>query len=431
MAAEGPALSAVVARLPDPEIQLAAFGVVYSLSLIIESPIIMLLSASTALSRDWDSYRKLHRFMMALGAALTAFHALLAFTPLYDVVVVGLVRPPAEIVEPGRIGLRIILPWTWAIGYRRFQQGVLIRFGRARAVSLGTAIRLGTDVLVLIGGYLLATSPSPAGGVTGVVVATSALAAGTTAEAIFAGLAVRPVLHRQVRTAAPVEEPISAPGFLRFYVPLAVTSLLWLGVQPVGSAALSRMPQALESLAVWPVLSGFVFLLRAGGMAYNEVVIALLDEPGSTRSLRRFAFLLGGAMTAALIITAASPLAPFWFRSVSGLRPSLARLAHRGLWLALPWPALEAIYSWFQGAVVRSRRTRPITEAVVVFLVVCSTVLWAGVVWGRPAGLTVGIVAFVSANAARTLWLWVRSRRALREVTARDATITAVPQGSA
>jgi len=40
-------------------------------------------------------------------------------------------------------------------------------------------------------------------------------------------------------------------------------------------------------------------------------------------------------------------------------------------------------------------------------------------------------VAFVSANAARTLWLWARSRRALREVTARDATITAVPQGSA
>ena len=51
MAVELPALSAVVARLANPEINLAAYGgIVFPVSLIIESPIIMLLSASTALS---------------------------------------------------------------------------------------------------------------------------------------------------------------------------------------------------------------------------------------------------------------------------------------------------------------------------------------------------------------------------------------------
>jgi hypothetical protein len=430
MAAEGPALSAVVARLPDPEIHLAAFGVVFALSLIIESPIIMLLSASTALSRDWDSYRKLHRFMMVLGVTLTALHALLAFTPLFDVVIVGLVRPPAEIVEPARLGLRIILPWTWAIGYRRFQQGVLIRFGHPRAVTLGTAIRLGTDAIVLTAGYLLGSAEHEDLGISGIVVAACTLAAGTSAEAIFAGLAVRPVVRWQVKSAAPVDEPITAPAFLRFYVPLAITSLLWLVVQPVGSAALSRMPRALESLAVWPVLTGFVFLLRASGMAYNEVVIALLDEDGSTQSLRRFAFLLAVLMTVVLVVTAASPLAPFWFRRLSGLKPHLARLAHRGLWLALPWPALNALYSWYQGAVVRSRRTRPITEAVVIFLVTCTAVLWAGVVWQRAPGLFVGVVAFVSATATQTFWLCIRSRRAVQEVEARDEAASALSLGS-
>lgn len=51
MGAEAPILSAVVARLADPEINLAAYsGIVFPLSLIIESPIIMLLAASTTLS---------------------------------------------------------------------------------------------------------------------------------------------------------------------------------------------------------------------------------------------------------------------------------------------------------------------------------------------------------------------------------------------
>ena len=35
---------------------------------------------------------------------------------------------------------------------------------------------------------------------------------------------------------------------------------------------------ALESLAVWPVLTSFVFLFRGIGLAWQEVVITLLGE---------------------------------------------------------------------------------------------------------------------------------------------------------
>lgn len=420
MAAEGPALSAVVARLADPEINLAAFGVVYSVSLIVESPIIMLLSASTALSKDWDSYLRLRRFMMRLSAVLTALHALLAFTPLYDVVIVGLIKPPAEIVEPARLGLMIMLPWTWAIAYRRFQQGVLIRFGHSRAVSLGTLVRLGADSIVLASGYLLSTAPGMVVKIPGIAVATGALAVGVTSEAIYAGLRVRPVLRDQVRQTAPVEQPLTLPALLEFYVPLAMTSLLALLVQPIGAAALSRMPDALVSLAAWPVVYGFVFVLRSVGMAYNEVVIALLDEPRSTRNLHRFALLLAAVATGLLLLTAATPLAPLWFRRVSGLKPRLATLAHRGLWIALPWPALNVLYSWYQGAIVHSRRTRGITEAVVIYLLTSSAILWVGVAWGQVTGLYVGMAAFVSGVMAQTAWLWHRSRPAVQSVEDRD-----------
>ena len=77
MALELPAVSAVIARLADPNVHLAAYGgIVFPLALVVEAPIIMLLSASTALSKDMDSYRKLRRFMFWSAFGLTVVHLL-------------------------------------------------------------------------------------------------------------------------------------------------------------------------------------------------------------------------------------------------------------------------------------------------------------------------------------------------------------------
>lgn len=238
MSLELPALSAFVARLPDPEINLAAYGgVVFPLALIIESPVIMFLAASTALSKDWNSFARLRRYMHTISVVLTALHILVAFTPLFDFIVRGVLGAPSEIVEPARIGFRIMTPWTWSIAFRRFHQGVLIRFNRSRSVGAGTIIRLGSNLVVLLIGFRIGT-------LAGIVVATSAVAAGVVAEAIFAGLVVQPVLHGDLKQAPEVSPILTRRAFLSFYLPLILTSLLTLLVNPIGSAALSRMPLA-------------------------------------------------------------------------------------------------------------------------------------------------------------------------------------------
>ena len=377
MAAELPALSAVVARLPNPSINLAAYGgVVFPLALIIESPILMLLSASTALSKDWASYRKIWRFMMVTSAVMTGLHLLLVFTPLYYVVVRGILGVPEVIVEPARIGLMIMTPWTWAIAYRRYHQGVLIRFGHSKAVGAGTVMRLSANGLVLLIGYSLGT-------VSGIVVATSAVIAGVISEAVYVGLAVRPVLRDDVKPAPPVVPPLVWRAFFAFYIPLALTSFISLVAQPIGSAGLSRMPDPIASLAVWPVVTGLLFLIRSLGFAFNEVVVALLDRRGMMSSLRLFTGILAVSVTAFLLLFVMTPLSEVWFGRISALPPHLAELARTGLWLTLPIPALTALQSWYQGSIVNSRRTRGITEAVVIFLVVNITLLWAGVAWGQ------------------------------------------------
>lgn len=414
MSAELPALSAVVARLADPEIHLAAYGgVVFPVALVIESPIIMLLAASTALSKDWASYAKLRRFMMTAGAVLTALHALLAFTPLYDIVIVGLLHPPEEIIAPARIGLIIMLPWTWSIAYRRFHQGVLIRFNRSRTISVGTIIRLIADLVVLIVGFSLHSVP-------GIVVATGAVATGVLSEAVYVGIVVRPVLRNELRRAKPVGETVTMRSFLSFYVPLVMTALLSLLIQPLGSAALGRMPQPLVSLAAWPVVNGLVFSLRSLGIAYNEVVVALLDENGSSRNLHRFSWIMAAVTTGLLFLITATPLAEIWFVQVTALNPDLAQLAKSVIWLALPIPGLSVFQSWYQGTLLHSRQTHYITESVVIFLSLSAALLALGVVWGGIPGLYVVMGSFVISTAAQTGWLWLRSRGAIRAVFQRD-----------
>ncbi|HJO05181.1 MAG TPA: hypothetical protein QGG47_14535 [Acidobacteriota bacterium] len=404
MALELPVVSAGLARLPDPEVQLAAYGgVVMALLLLVESPIIMLLAASTALSRDGASYLSLRGFMHRLSAGLTLLQLVLATTPLYDFVVTRLIAVPEAVVEPARIGLLIALPWAWTIAYRRFNQGILIRHGASRAVGVGTLLRLTANVVVLgagLGLYRVAPHLTPSG----VALGTSAVLAGVVAEAAFVRWRVTPILQQNFDLDSPSGEGIALGELLRFYVPLALTSLLALIMQPIGSAAVSRMPLPLPSLAAWPIVIGVVFLLRSPGTAYKEVVVALLDRPDPEPALRRFTLWLV-LISLGLSLLAFTPLANFLLVHLSGLTPELATLAGNGLKIAVLLPAVGVLQNRYVGVLVHRRRTRPITESMVAFLSISIAGLIVGVRWGEVPGVYVAYAAFTAGHLAQLYWV--------------------------
>lgn len=414
MSVEIPVLSAVIARLANPEINLAAYGgIVYPLALIIEAPVIMLLGASVALSKHRQAYLVVWRYMVISGALLTLLHILIVFTPLYYLVVENWIGVPAQVVEPARLGLMIMVPWTWAIGYRRFQQGILIRYGHSGAVGIGTIVRLIADGLALAIGYSLRGLP-------GIVVAASAQTFGVLCEAIYAGWCVRPVVKHELPAFTSADSPLTWRAFADFYIPLALTSLISLVGQPVGSAALSRMPDPLSSLAVWPVLSGLSSLLRSFGIAYNEVVVALLDRERAWPSLRRFTNGMALAVSALALLIAATPLARLYFSNFSALPPNLAHLAQTGFWIALPMPALAVFQNWYQGSILYGKRTRAVPESVLVFFATVLVVLLVGIAQAQWAGIYVVTGGFVLANIAQAAWLWFRSGPVMQTLSARD-----------
>jgi hypothetical protein len=407
MSIEMPAINAIIARLTNAEINLAAYGgVAFSIALTIEAPVIMLLAASTALSRDWQSYQKLRKFTLILGGSLSALHFLVAVTPLYDFVVNVLLQVPAEVVEPARIGLICLTPWSFGIAYRRFQQGAMIRFGHSKIVGEVTLVRLVTVSIVLIVGIILKTIP-------GTLLAGLAQGLGVTLEAAYAGLRVRKIMP-EIKAAPPSEKQLTLKRFVRFYFPLALTSSLWLLWQPVISGAVSRMPDPLESLAVWSVVTGVLFVFRSGGVAYNEAVVALFEEPNSFPALRRFARIVSAIISAIVITFVISPLSHFWFTSIANLTPDKVEIAQITIALGIPLGLFSMYISFYQGIMVNQERTGVVAEAVGMFLVGLLAILVMGIITEAYKGVYVASAAFTIAHLTQVVWLMWRSRKQRR-----------------
>lgn len=419
MGIELPILTAVVERMENPHVNLAAYGsVVLPLSLLIEAPIIMLLAAATALVRDQPSYRRLFRFMMITSAALTAIHVAVAFSPVFDWIFRELLDAPEELRESARRGLQIMTPWTWAIAYRRMQHGVLIRAGHSRAVGAGTLMRLGANLLAMFLVAKLTDWP-------GIVVGSVGVATGVTAEAIFSGVLVRPILRDLSPAEVEGAAPLTWSRLGRFYAPLALTPFLTLILPLVGAAAMSRMSNPMLSLAAWPAVHGLVFLLRGVGMAYNEVVVALANEPGATRALFRFSRYIAAATMAILVLLVATPMAGLWFEHVMNLSPELARTTRLAVSLCLLMPGYQVLQSYYQGTLVASGKTRAVPEAVALYSLLAGFLLWIGVERSSMIGIYYTVLAFSCGGVTQTLWLWFRSRDLIREHLRKDSALVA------
>lgn len=424
MTVEIPALSAIVARLAEPERNLAAWGVAFPLVLILGAPMMMLLSASTALSKDWASYLSVRRYTWVLVSSLTLIHALLAFSPLYYFIVERVIAAPSEVVEPARLGLQILLPWTAAVGYRRFVYGILIRFGHTGWVTMGAVVRLVVDAICLTVLYLL---HSVAGiPISGIVLATGVFTCGVVGEALYAGWRVRPILQTQLMKSNPIAQALTLGSFLAFYIPLVMTSLLQVVVQPVNSAALSRMPDPLQTLAVWPVVYGLLIIWMSAGMAYTEAVVVLLERPNARAGLHRFTIGLGGITSGLLFLMVLTPLAGQWFSQIAALPAPLIGPARNAVWLSVLLPGLTVIQSWHQGVLMHERRTGGITEAMFAALIAHILVLVVGVAWQGVPGLYIGILGLMAGNIARSLWLWRRTRSAMQSLRHRDVALATV-----
>ena len=404
MAAEGPLLAAIVARLSEPRFNLAAYGVALSIALLVEAPVIMMMSAATALVRDRDSYLRLRNFAFALSLGVTLVMGVLALPPIFYPVALELIGLPQQVADLTYRAILLLLPWPGAIGYRRFCQGLLIRSHRTRLIAMGTLIRLFTMVFVSFFLFLEAE-------VSGACVAAVALSSGVLVEAV----AIRWMAHSTIAGLGQEEpslEPLSYPAIATFYYPLALTSFLVLGVQPLITFFVGHSREAVDSLAVLPVVHSLVFVFRSQGLALQEVAVALAGRRlEGYEPLRLFTGRLALLASAGLALIAFTPLAVVWYEWLSGLSSDLAGLAVTTSRLLFALPGLAVLLSFQRGLLVSLRRTSSITWSSLIEVISIVVVLSICIFQLQLPGAVAAALAMLVGRASASLYLWRQVRK--------------------
>ena len=407
MALEGPLIAATIARLPEAKINLASHGVVFAIAILVEAPVIMLMTAATALVRDRDSYRKLRLFAHGLNVLATLMVVVLLVPAVSEFLFSGLLALPRDVADIVYGALWIYLPWPGAIGYRRFIHGVMIASGQTRQVAIGTVFRLAA-----MAGTAFALPAFTE--LHGAWVGAAALTTGVCVEAVAARIMATGSIRRMLAT-SPEESGAGAMGYraiLAFYYPLALTSLVALATHPILTFLVGRARDPLESLAVLPVVHSLSFLFRATGLSYQEAAIALTgNDFEHRRPVGRFALWMGLATTVGYALIVLTPLFEVWFEVVSGLTPELSGYARIPSLVLIPLPGLGFWLAQQSAIMVLRRRTKAITMATalgVVGIVVVFPVLAWGLGW---VGATAAFVAFLVGRLASNVYLhWSEKR---------------------
>ena len=384
MAVEGPYVAAIIARLADPIRNLAAYGVAFSFAFMAEAPVIMMMTAANALVADRRSLLALRRFGFRLNAALTAAMIVGVLPPVFRFVTDRLIGLPPDLAHLTHVAVSFLVLWPAAIGYRRFYQGILVRHHMPRRVAYGTLVRLATMSLTAAGLALLTDLP-------GAYIGSLALGGGVIAEALASRWMARAIVARLLTGPDVAGADLSMRDVSRFYVPLALTSLLAIVVNPLVTFFLGRSRSPVESLAVLPVVAGFVFIFRSGAIAYQEVAVALSgDDPQREHRIARVAMQLAGLSAFALGGILFTPLGRVYFVAVSGLTGALAAFAAWPARVMALLPALDYVLSLQRARFVLMKRTRIITAGT---LVEAAAIVIA-------LGVGIGVLDLVGATAA-------------------------------
>ncbi|MFO7941170.1 MAG: hypothetical protein R6U92_00765 [Bacillota bacterium] len=388
MSAGEPIVHSGLARLENPELILAGYGVAFYAAILVEAPIIMLLPASSTLVRDAASYRLVRNSMLVINLFLTAGMSwVVLHAPTYDLVFRTVLGYPAEVAETARGAMVFLLLWPGSIGVRRFCQGILIQLGHPQVVTWNTLMRLISMLITIMLGVRLLPEA-------GILLGGATLLVGVIVEMLAAMWA----LHRRLSD-RPLPDSAELPagsktyrGFALFYLPLALTSFAWVLARPLLLSGIARGHMAKLSLAAFPVAMGTMHVLTGHLRMLQQVVVALVKDERTLDVVRRFSRLVGLVLTGVLAVMAFTPLANLYHGWVIGLRPPTLGMANAALGIMFLMPLLTAVQAFNQGLMIQGEDTFRVNMAAFANLGLLLILLHLGVTLTTVPGYVIGAV---------------------------------------
>ena len=180
-------------RLANPDLALAAFGVVTALKSLVASPLRNMVQTAQALVHNREDIRVMLKFAHRLTLVYAVLVGCLFYTPMRDVILNGVMGLPETLSRYATPGVQMILLVVIVWGYSSLFRGLLSAMRRTQVIAGSAVIRL---LVVIAVGSVTLVAPNLNGAAVGV----AAVGCAFLAEVIILGWTVR--LH--ARTAGPI-----------------------------------------------------------------------------------------------------------------------------------------------------------------------------------------------------------------------------------
>lgn len=405
MALGDPLQTMALTRLPDAQATLAGMGVVKAIAVFLESPIIMILHASTALGKQAASRSALWRFMLLLSGILSLIFAGLCVGPVYDWLLLSFFGVSQEVASIGRIAFLLMVAWPFVIAWRRYFQGLLIRSGDNKYVGYSSFLRLGWVIGILIVGVSLRWNGALLGGLT--------LIGGVFWEAVIVTwFALRLKVVERIEALQLPEDPElprDVPGVAKFYFPLAATMLIVWGGRAVLISLVARSQDSTLALAAWPAAWGLVLAIANATRMVQQIVISHVERV-SLSLLLRFTLIVGLACSLVLGFLGLTPWGDALLGLYVGQNPELLSAVRPVVRFAALFPLLLAFQNAIQGLLISRKQNWFINIATLIGVLLMLMLCWWFIHMGLPGALGAAWAMLLGVVAELTLLAVVLAR---------------------
>jgi hypothetical protein len=406
LALAGPIVNLVLTRSGEPERDLAAFWIAFTVALFAQSACVALQPVTIALvSRRAAARPLLAAALIASGAASAALLAL-SLTAAGNWFFRDVIPCAGPVATRAREVLGVLALLPPLIALRSLAGGLAAARRDTHLIALTTAIRIG--LLGLGAAVIVRLLPA-----SGALAAAWLVALGVCADTLLLSAAV---LGRSSLRVNPVRGArVAFADVARLALPLVIATLAWTATRGAVNAVLGALSGRALAQAAFGFLLPIVMVSCAPLWALLEVTLVLPRTRASFGRVLGFAALVSLAASAALAFATLTSLGQGWLLESFQLGPALRGVLLPTLGLAALAPPLVAARAIAQGLLMRARQTGVMLLSAPARFAVLLAVGFAAVrLWPQANGATLALSLLLTADAVEAVLLGLAAQRACR-----------------
>ena len=391
-------ISAVLARMDDPESALAAYSIAFHLNATLGSPLWACQVIAVSYIRDRASFWRMISFSVWLGLPLMVIWCLIGATPLGDWVYGTLFGAGPEVVHAAKICTLIFVVMIIFVIPRSAIYGLLIAKRRTILVTYGSILRLAVLGLLLFFFSDL---------IQGAELGAAAIVMCVVVETFAAILLARPYL----KALSSGERPPSYKDMWKFSWPIMFMHLSEWGVIFVLNIFLGRLTRPELALAAFGFLDSLLRVLLSPTRNLIPLAQTLVNSRRDLPTVLIFSGLTGAGFAGIMLLLLFEPIKHLVLSSVMGLPADMAAYVGPSLLFGALLALVMTTSALTRGLLINAKRTGFIAFSSAGRLAVVVVVGTIAILLDVQNGALIGVLALIAAFAFESLILTWRLLR--------------------